>query len=99
MLLGVIRITKRRNLVYVCGIITFTPRARSRSRSSPEIRNQIGKLHPVGEAQQRTPFTHHDFRIRGRKIGPSHRNRPNLTAIAFQHEALAVPIVSLADAA
>jgi hypothetical protein len=92
-------VTMRRNLIYIRGIITFTPVARSRSHSPEEILHQIAELHPVGEAQQQTPFTHHDFRIRTCKIGPSHRNRPNLAAIGLQQKSLAIAIVPLAYAA
>ena len=97
--LPVIAITMRRNRAYICGIITLTPLALARSYSARKIRHQIGELHPVGDAQQKASIPQRDFRIRARKIGPSPRNRPNLTAVAFQQEALAVSIVSLADAA
>jgi hypothetical protein len=89
----------RRNLAYRRGIITFTPLARSRSRRPQKLLHQIGKLHPVGDAQQQTPFTHHDFRIRARKIGPSHRNRPNPAAVRLQQKPRAIAIVSLSHAA
>jgi hypothetical protein len=91
--------TERRNPVYSCGIITFTPLARSRHRSPQEVLHQISKLHPVGHAQQQASFTHHDFGIRARKIGPSHGNRPNPAAVRLQQKPLAIAIVSLAHAA
>ena len=93
------RVTARRNPVYSRGKITFTPPVRSRDRSPQEILHQIRKLHPVGHAQQQASFTHHDFRIRARKIGPSHGNRPNPAAVRLQQNPLAVAIVSLAHAA
>jgi len=89
----------RRNPVYISGIIPLTPLTRLRSRSPHQILHQIGELHPVGEAQQQAPFTHHDFRIGALKIGPSHRNRPNLAAIGLQQKSLATEIVPLAHAA
>lgn len=95
----VMGVTVRRNPVYSCGIIIFTPLARSRDRSSKEICHQIGKLHPVGHTQKQTPFTHYDFRIRAPEIGPSHRNRPNPAAIRLQQKPLAIAIVSLAHTA
>ena len=93
------RATMRRNPVYIRGIVTFTPLARSRDRSPQEVLHQIGKLHPVGHAQKQTSFTLHDFRIRAPEIGPSHRNRPNPAAVRLQQKTLPVAIVSLAHAA
>lgn len=88
----------RRNPVYSRGIIAFTPLARSRDRSPQEVLHQIGELHPVGHAQKQTPFTHYDFRIWAREIGPSHGNRPNPAAVRLQQKPLAIAIVSLAHA-
>lgn len=85
----------RRNLVYSCGIITFTHLARSRRRSPDEILHQIGKLHPIGHAQKQTLFTHQGFWIGAPEIGPSHGNRPNPAAIRLQQKPLAIAIVSL----
>ena len=71
-LLLIMGATMRRNLVYICGIITLTPFARARRRSPQKILDQIGEIRPIGHAQKQTPFTHHDFRISAPEIRPPH---------------------------
>jgi len=62
----------RRNPIYSRGIITFTPLAHARRRSSQKILDQIGEIHPIGHAQKQTPSTHYDFRISAPEICPLH---------------------------
>ena len=60
--------------------------------------SQAGQLQQVDSSQECLPITHDYCWIQAHKVGPLWRNRPYGGVVRLKQEALAVPVVALADA-
>ena len=67
-------------------------------RTFVEATHESGQLHKVRDTQQRPPFAHHDFHIRGDQICPLRSHRANGPFIDSQQKPLTVAVVALAHA-
>jgi hypothetical protein len=89
-----------------CGINRFTVAAQlalhifgpPRGKSVRKVPHQAGQLHHVDRTHERSSTAHDYFWIRVPKIGPLRRNRPYGCVVNLQQQALAISIVSFADA-
>jgi hypothetical protein len=67
-------------------------------RTFVEATHESGQFHKVRDTQQRPPFAHHDFHIRGDQICPLRSHRANGPIIDSQQKPLTVAVVALAHA-